>query len=263
MTPPPSLQELIETVRRDAATDDPLELLSTASSTAAALEELSDALLGHFVDRCRRGGRSWSEISAALGVSKQAVHKRFSGAIADRLIAQSAAAAPSMERFTLRARSAFFAATRAARSLGHDTVGTEHLLLGLYEEPDGLAAKALLAMNASRDSVEAAVLAARPRGAAPGGAAPGEAAGTAETGDAPQRLPFSEAATSALREAVAEALERGHNYIGTEHLLLGLYRMPDSLAARVLAGLGAGHKEAKVRLDEMLRGFSSKPNRPG
>jgi hypothetical protein len=258
MTPPPSLQELIETVRRDAATDDPLELLAAASTTAAALEEVSDALLGHFVDRCRRGGRSWSEISAALGVSKQAVHKRFSGAIADRLIAQSAAAAPSMERFTSRARNAFFAASRAAHSLGHDTVGTEHLLLGLYEEPDGLAAKALLAMNAGRDSVEAAVLAAHPRGAEPG-----EAAGTAETGEAPQRLPFSEAAKGALREAVAEALERGHNYIGTEHLLLGLYRMQDSLAARVLAGLGAGHQEAKVRLDEMLRGISSRPNRPG
>lgn len=78
MTPAPGLQELIATVERDAASRDPLDLLTTASSTVARLEEVGDAVLGHFVDRCRRQGHSWSEISAALGVSKQAAHKRFS-----------------------------------------------------------------------------------------------------------------------------------------------------------------------------------------
>ena len=70
MAPPPSLQELIETVRRDTSSDDELDLLVTASSTVRELEELDDALLGHFVNRCRLAGRSWSEISDALGVSK-------------------------------------------------------------------------------------------------------------------------------------------------------------------------------------------------
>jgi hypothetical protein len=78
VTPAPGLQELIATVERDAASRDPLDLLTTASSTVARLEEVGDAVLGHFVDRCRRQGHSWSEISAALGVSKQAAHKRFS-----------------------------------------------------------------------------------------------------------------------------------------------------------------------------------------
>ena len=78
MTPAPGLRELIETVERDAAGRDPLDLLATASATVSQLEEVGDALLGHFVDRCRRQGQSWSEISTALGVSKQAAHKRFS-----------------------------------------------------------------------------------------------------------------------------------------------------------------------------------------
>ena len=78
MTPAPTLQDLIETVERDAPSSDLLDVLSTASSTVAQLEEVGDAVLGHFVDRCRRQGHSWTEISAALGVSKQAAHKRFS-----------------------------------------------------------------------------------------------------------------------------------------------------------------------------------------
>src|SRR5882724_2278502 len=78
MTPAPTLQELIQTVERDAASSDVLDLLATASSTVAQLEEVGDAVLGHFVDRCRRQGHSWTEISGALGVSKQAAHKRFS-----------------------------------------------------------------------------------------------------------------------------------------------------------------------------------------
>lgn len=266
MTPPPSLQELIETVQRDAGSDDPLDLLATASSTAVQLEEVSDALLGHFVDRCRRGGRSWSQISAALGVSKQAVHKRFSGALAGRLIAQTPR--PSFERFTPRARSALSAAAEAARSFGYSTVGTEHLLLGLYVEPEGLAAKALAAMNVTRGSVEAAMVAAHPPGSVPAegerpanagdDAGAAEAAGIADTASAPFKLPFSAEAKDALLEVVAEALERGHNYVGTEHMLLGLYRMPDSLAARILDGLGASHAEARVRLDEMLRALTER-----
>src|ERR1700729_3831853 len=101
MTPPPTLQELIQTVRQDSPSASPLDLLVTASATVSQLEDLNDALLEHFVSACRRAGQSWSEISAALGVSKQAVHKRFSGPIADRIIAPGA---PTFERFTPRAR---------------------------------------------------------------------------------------------------------------------------------------------------------------
>jgi len=91
MAPPPSLQELIEIVRQDSSSDQPLDQLVTAAAAAAQLEETTDALLGHFVDRCRRDGRSWTEISVALGVTKQAVHKRFATALAPHIAAATPA----------------------------------------------------------------------------------------------------------------------------------------------------------------------------
>jgi len=91
MTPGPSLAELIASIRADAPGADSLTQLTEAVTTVTALEEVADATLAHFVDQCRREGRSWSEISKALGVTKQAAHKRFSFT-------------PRLERFTPRAR---------------------------------------------------------------------------------------------------------------------------------------------------------------
>jgi ATP-dependent Clp protease ATP-binding subunit ClpA len=252
MTPPPTLQELIDTVWQDAGTDDPVGQLAVASATAGALEQTTDALLGHFVDRCRRAGRSWSEISTALGVSKQAVHKRFAGPLAERLVAMTGR--PTFERFTQRARHVVAESGQAAVRLGDDFVGTEHLLLALFSEPGGLASKALAAMNVSRESVQAAIEASADRTADLGE----PAARVARATDRPAGATplFSGAAKLALRDALTVALELGHNYIGTEHILLGLYRQPDSLAARVLAELGPEPAEVQVRVAELLRGFA-------
>src|SRR5882672_11123453 len=140
MTPGPSLQALIAAVRADAAADDDLEQLAMASRTVAELEEVADATLGHFVDQCRHNGRSWSEISKALGVTKQAAHKRF--------------AAPTLERFTPRARAAVRAAADDARSLGQGFIGTEHLLLGLLAPAEGVAAQVLDEAGITRAIVE-------------------------------------------------------------------------------------------------------------
>ena len=256
MTPPPSLQELIDTVRQDSPSEDPLDLLATASVAVGQLEATSDALLGHFVDRCRRGGQSWSQISAALGVSKQAVHKRFSGPIADRLIASHQP--PTFERFTSRARAVLVAADAAARAQGRAEVGAEHLLTGLFAEPEGLAAKALTAMGISRERVDQATAAAVP--AAPEAEkAHTEARTGAGATPAGERLRWSAPAAAVLRDALVEALELGHNYIGTEHILLGLLRDPDSPGARLLAELGATPAETKVRLTELLAGFTKPP----
>ncbi len=260
MTPPPSLQELIDTVRQDSPSEDPLDLLATASAAVGQLEATSDALLGHFVDRCRRGGRSWSQISAALGVSKQAVHKRFAGPIADRLI--EANHPPTFERFTTRARAVLVAANAAARARGRTEVGAVDLLTGLFAEPEGLAAKALTAMDIGRDRVEEAMGAAVPAAPSAGTETDAEAATEASTAPAGDRLPWSAPAKDALRDALVEALELGHNYIGTEHLLLGLLRDPDAPAAQLLAQLGATPAETKVRLTDLLRGFT-KPSAAG
>ena len=267
MTPPPTLQELIDTVRRDAGTDDPVAQLAVASATASDLEQTTDALLGHFVDRCRRAGRSWSEISAALGVTKQAVHKRFAGPLAERLVGTTGA--PAFERFTLRARNVLAAAAAAADDTGQAAIGTGHLLLGLFTEPGGIAARALADTQIDRDEVAQALRAAwaqaagaddvTPRPTSPPDSADpatlpaGELAGVGGAGAA--RKPLSAAAHAALVNAVAVALELRHNYIGTEHILLGLYRDPDSLAARVLAGAGGEPSEVQVRVAELLRGY--------
>ncbi|HEY2287807.1 MAG TPA: Clp protease N-terminal domain-containing protein [Streptosporangiaceae bacterium] len=271
MTPPPSLQDLIETVRQDSPTASPLDLLVTASATVGQLEDLNDALLEHFVSGCRREGKSWSEISAALGVSKQAVHKRFSGPLADQIISR-ADRNPTFERFTLRARAALQAAARAAIQRGGAEVDAADLLDGLLAVPEGLAAMVLTGMGVTAEAVRAArpapaaapPAATSPAASAPADSAPADSAPAGPAGAAPgdpgaARPPFAAEAATALRNALAVALELGHDYIGTEHMLLGLLRDPDAPAAAMLSQLGATPAEARVRVAELLRGFQPPP----
>ena len=220
MVPAPTLQELIDGVRADAPSDDALLQLTQASKTAADLEHTTDALLGHFVDQCRRSGCSWSEISGALGVSKQAAHKRFSFDI------------PSFERFTDRAQAALAQSEQEAHRLGHGFVGTEHLLLALFDAPDGLAAQVLSEAGITRSKIEAQVLA------------------LIKPGDASERgkLPFTPRAKAAVQSATTEALQLGHDYVGTEHLLLGLFSDRDAVASKVLAEVGASYENVKARI---------------
>jgi ATP-dependent Clp protease ATP-binding subunit ClpA len=256
MTPPPSLQDLINTVHQDTPTGAALDQLVTAAATVAQLEDTSDALLGHFVDRCRREGRSWSEISGALGVTKQAVHKRFATSWADKIIAANPS--PTFERFTDRARKALAAASRIAQEQGVQQASSAHLLLGLFTQPEGVAAKALAQMNVSQEAVEAAIK------ATAGKQAPGTADtdGSTETdidtepGASPARRLTADG-RRALRDALAVALEHGHNYIGTEHLLLALYRDPGSPAAVILAASGATERETTAHVTALLRGFGT------
>jgi hypothetical protein len=229
MTPSPTLQALIDSVKADASGDDPLIRLSQASKTVNDLEQVGDALLGHFVDQCRRSGHSWSEISNALGVSKQAAHKRFTFE------------APTFERFTDRARSVLGQSETEAHRLGHGFVGTEHILLALFEVPESLALKVLDELGVAKSMVEEKVA---------GLIKPAE---PSEEG----KLPFTPRAKGVLRTAVEEALQLGHNYIGTEHLLLGLFADEDSIAAKVLQDLGASQDIVRDRTLELLTGYSN------
>ncbi len=261
MTPPPSLTELIQTVRQDSPTDTALDQLVTASRTVSQIEELNDALMEHFIDRCRREGKSWSEISAALGVSKQAVHKRFSVPLADRLV--SGSDMPTFERFTDRARGVLRAAARTARQRGGAEVSPADLLLGLFIEPEGVAAEALAAMGVTAEAVLVhTFMAGRTRETGPTPLVTLGPAGPADDAETDPRPPYGADAKNALRDAVVEALERGHNYIGTEHILLGLIRDPDAPVAGVLRTVGASPSETRTRVAELLRGFAARKAQP-
>jgi hypothetical protein len=214
MAPAPSLQEVIHLVEAEADDTSPLVRLRAASSLVRNLTEVGDAALGYFVDQARHAGHSWSEIGEALGVSKQAAQQKHT-------VRLSADVAPSFERFTPRARSVVDAADAVSRAWGHSYIGTEHLLLALYCEPEGIAAQILVETGLSEDRVAAAVGERITRG-------PGAPAG---------KLPWTPKAKAVFSGALASALEMGHNYIGTEHLLLGLDRM-DGLAKEVLEQSG-------------------------
>jgi Clp amino terminal domain, pathogenicity island component len=229
MTPSPTLQALIDGVKADAPGEEALLQLSQASKTVGDLEQVGDALLGHFVDQCRRSGHSWSEISHALGVSKQAAHKRFTF---DN---------PTFERFTQRARRVLSGSETEARNLGHGFVGTEHILLALFEVPDSVAVKVLDEAGISKSMVEEHVLEMIKR-VTPAGSG---------------KLPFTPRANAVLRNAVEIALQLGHNYVGTEHILLGLFGDEDAVAAKVLRDLGASYDVARDRTLHLLAGYST------
>lgn len=228
MAPAPQLPELIASVDADAASADPLARLATASAIASELAETSDALVGHFVEQCRSAGHTWAEISDALGVSKQAAHKRYSTVPA------------SLSRYTNRAREVFTGSVDAARGLGHSYVGTEHILLALFP-PGGIAATLLAESGLTEAKVAAAVVARTPRG----------------TAGADQPV-FTPRAAQVFSHALSEALTMGHNYIGTEHLALALFREPEGVAAQILAEAGATYAEYKEKVLKILLGLTQK-----
>jgi ATP-dependent Clp protease ATP-binding subunit ClpA len=227
MAPAPPLADLIATVEADAASAEPLACLATASATAAELADTSDALVGHFVDRCRAAGHTWADISDALGVTRQAAHKRYS--VTPR----------ELNRWTERAKAVLAASVDAARGLGQPYVGTEHLLLGLFP-PGGIGAAVLAEQGITEASVAEHVVARTPVGPA-----------------GPAEPPFTPLAAQVFGGALSEALSMGHNYIGTEHLLLALFGQPEGQAAQILADAGATHAACKARIAEMLVGLTT------
>lgn len=126
------------------------------------------------------------------------------------------------ERFTDRARRVVVYAQDEAKTLEHNYIGTEHLLLGLLREEEGIAAQALASFSVTVEAVREHVVRETSRG---NGASVGH-------------IPFTPRAKKALELALREALQLGHNYIGTEHLLLGVLREQEGLAVQTLASLG-------------------------
>ncbi len=140
------------------------------------------------------------------------------------------------ERFTDRARRVVVLAQEEARELDHNYIGTEHLLLGLLREGEGVAARALDELGISRTAVREQVVKLIGRG------------GRTPTG----HIPFTPRAKKALELSLREALQLNHNHIGTEHLLLGLIREGEGVAAQVLVELGAGLHRVRAKVLELV-----------
>jgi hypothetical protein len=233
---PVRLDELISFVKSQQ--DTPLDQVSAAVQLSDHLGEVSDHLIGHFVDQARKSGASWTEIGQSIGVTKQAAQKRF---VTKDLIGWQDLHSKPFERFTDRARHALRAAQDEARDHLHDYVGTEHLALGLLHEPDGIAAKAIEAigvpLSTARETLDAALMPARVT--------------EPVTGD----IGFTAKSRRVLELSVRDALRMGHNYVGTEHLLLGVLGEGDGLGATTLAGLGITPERAEEQVTRLLKEF--------
>jgi Clp amino terminal domain, pathogenicity island component len=199
---PVRLDDLIDVIKK--VHDEPLDQLTDAVLAGESLGEIADHLIGHFVDQARRSGASWTEIGKCMGVTKQAAQKRFVPKSPDF---ESAALDPNagFGRFTPRARNAVVVAQNKAREAGNSEITSDHLLLGVVADPDGLAVKVLAGQGVDAAAVEKAVTL-PPR----------------FEGELPALIPFSGPAKKALELTFRQALRLGHNYIGTEHLLLAL-----------------------------------------
>ena len=146
------------------------------------------------------------------------------------------------ERFTDRARRVVVLAQEEARMLNHNYIGTEHILLGLIHEGEGVAAKGLEALGISLEAVRSQVEEIIGQGQqAPSG-----------------HIPFTPRAKKVLELSLREALQLGHNYIGTEHILLGLIREGEGVAAQVLVKLGADLNRVRQQVIQLLSGYQGK-----
>ncbi|QCQ94027.1 ATP-dependent Clp protease ATP-binding subunit [Rhodococcus sp. SGAir0479] len=233
MPNPVRLDDLIDAIKK--VHDDALEQLTDAVLAAEHLGEVADHLIGHFVDQARRSGASWTDIGHSMGVTKQAAQKRFvpkgPGEPSDLDADQG------FSRFTPRARNTVMAAQNEARAAGNDQIQPEHLVLGLLVDPEAIAVRVLAAQGAGIDAVRAAATAVLP----------------ARSDSVPDLIPFDAAARKVLELTFREALRLGHNYVGTEHILLALLEQEDG--AGVLADLGVEKPAVDTLIGETLSVF--------
>ncbi|MEV0785369.1 Clp protease N-terminal domain-containing protein [Streptomyces sp. NPDC050423] len=230
-THPVRLDDLIEAIKK--VHPDALDQLQDAVIAADHLGDVADHLIGHFVDQARRSGASWTEIGKSMGVTRQAAQKRF--------VAKGPGEPTDLDpsqgfgRFTPRAKNVVMAAQNEARAAGNSEIGTEHLVLGLLSEPEGLAAAFIKAQGVALDTVRQEATAALP---------------AASEEELPELLPYNAGARKALELTFREALRMGHNYIGTEHILLALLEYEDG--AGLLTGLGLDKSTAETAITEAL-----------
>jgi hypothetical protein len=231
---PVPLDNLIKYVQSLHPDGGPLDRVSDAASASADLSEESDALLGHFVDQARRSGATWHEIGEAMGVTKQAAQKRFvPGRHGD------------FSRFTERARTTMASARLLA---GDSDVSAAHLGSATLLDPAGIAAKMVGRAGLTPGQVYAALGTAAPVQPPAADATPAGLADLATDGSGRE----------ALRSAVRAALLFGHNYIGTEHLLLGVIDGGGPAGAALAAGLGLTSETAREHMKAEFAEFHAR-----
>lgn len=198
---PVRLDDLINVITR--VHQNPLDQLTDAMLAAEALGETADHLIGHFVDQARRAGASWTEIGKSMGVTKQAAQKRF---VPKMPTTPTTELDPNQgfSRFTPRARNVIVAAQNAAHAAGNAEITPNHLLLGLIADPAALSTATLAAQGITADAIRAAIQLPAP------------------VDPVPDLIPFDGQARQVLETTFREALRLGHNYIGTEHIVLAL-----------------------------------------
>jgi hypothetical protein len=242
MASTPSLTELIQTVNDRSADEDALTLVAAAAEVSGEITSKADLLLGHFVEAARHAGRSWAEIGAALGVTKQGAQQRF----VDRDATTPSAEDQLLVGYTVRARASVARAREEAVEMGHNYVGTEHLLLGVLADPAALSVRVLTELGIPADELRRTVMeAAGPR-------SPREPSG----GDAP----FTPRSRRVLDLTRGESLRLGHNYVGTEHLLIALAAEKDGAGGRVLREHGVDVDRVRNEVVRVITAYvASKP----
>lgn len=243
---PLTLDDLIELVNHRADNGNGQARLTEASALSQELNSLTDQLLDYFVQQAREAGMSWSQIGQQLGVSKQGAQQRFTGqsrhedlphqlrelgaTLEEKFLARSPSASGGLlqkvrsafkpQRFTAAARQVVILAQEEARGLQHNLIGSEHMLLGLLREESGVAAATLRSVGVTLEQVRTKIVQKVPPGKSP----------------LDGHLPFATGAQSALEAAMTESANLRHNYIGTEHVLLGVLK-EDNMAREVLREL--------------------------
>ncbi|MGH3567973.1 MAG: Clp protease N-terminal domain-containing protein [Pseudonocardia sp.] len=235
MANPVRLDDLIEAIKN--VHTDALDQLSNAVIAADYLGDVADHLIGHFVDQARRSGASWTDIGKSMGVTKQAAQKRFVPKVSGPGDIAELDPSQGFSRFTERARNVVMTAQNEARAAGNDQIRPEHLVLGLLNEPNALAARTILAQNIALDTLRQTATTTLPPAAE----------------QLPDLIPYDPHAKKALELTFREALRMGHNYIGTEHILLALLELEDGTGP--LSGTGLDKTTAEATITAALAAY--------
>ena len=237
---PASLDNLIAFVEALHADGDSLSRLSDAVTVSGRVQDQADALIGYFVDQARRSGASWTQIGESMGVSKQAAQKRF---VARGLEFGLPASSRPFERFAPRARNVVVASRRIAAT---GEVEPRHIVAALLSEPDGVAAVVIHELGATDAAVAEAMGVALDAISAAGPASAEQA----------RSVVFGMDAKRLLAHALDVALHYGHNYIGTEHLLLSA--ASEGPTVEPLAELGLDADKLAKAVEEKLAAITAK-----